>query len=67
MFAFDIPLSTADFAALGGLFFLMITARFLHEESRLAAYGLIAAVLTDNPAVLYCVPLLAYTIKMMRF
>lgn len=67
MFNFDVPLGSSDLAALGGLFFLMITARMLKEESRMAGYALIAVVLTDNPAVLYIVPLLTYTIKMMRF
>ena len=67
MFNFDVPLSSADFAALGGILFVMITGRMLHEETRVASYALIAAVLTDNPLALYVVPLLAYTIKMLRF
>lgn len=67
MFDFDVPLSTSDLAALGGLLFLMISARMLKDETRVAMYGLIAAVLTGNPATLYVVPLLAFTIKMLRF
>jgi hypothetical protein len=66
MFNFDVPLSTADLAALGGVLFVMFTGRMLHEETRVASYALIAAVLSSNPAVLYVVPILAFVVKMVR-
>lgn len=66
MFDFEIPLSSADLAALAAVFFCMITGRFLKDEMRLATYAIVVAVLTDNAAALYVVPLLMYTIKMMR-
>lgn len=67
MFDFPLPITSSDLMALGGLFFLMVVGRFLKDETRIATYGLIAAVLTGNPMTLYIVPLLAMTIKMVRF
>lgn len=67
MFNFDVPLSGADITALGALLFVMITGRMLHEETRVASYALIIAILTGNPLTLFVVPLLAFTVKMIRF